>query len=113
MVFFLTEETWGRGWCISYGQAQGGREELLGQSRRREDRPLAEAVLGLVPAHAVGKGGEFIWPTKTVAARAMRIARLTVRELEEGRPWPDWARRAIAEGWKPPRRWKPPRLRVV
>jgi hypothetical protein len=31
-----------------------------------------------------------------------------IRENEQQRLWPTWAKKAIAEGWKPPRRWKPP-----
>lgn len=41
-------------------------------------------------------------------ASAMRAALKAARhEFDSGRPMPEWATRALENGWKPPRGWKP------
>ncbi len=46
----------------------------------------------------------FFWESMSDAKAALRVAKLA---LKSERPMPDWARTAIANGWKPPRGWKP------
>lgn len=107
-VFYLVEETWGRGWCVGWDPGDG-RAKLLGQGRDQ----LSQRLIVEVPRYAIPDGrsstGEAYWSSKRRAALAMRMARLVSREMEDGVPWPRWAKQAIAEGWKPPRRWRPRR----
>jgi hypothetical protein len=42
---------------------------------------------------------------KKDATAAMKRAREALRHIEK--PWPEWAVKAKAEGWKPPKNWKP------
>jgi len=46
----------------------------------------------------------YFWDNKREAHAAFRIAKAA---LEQEKPMPDWAKKAVAEGWKPPRGWKP------
>jgi hypothetical protein len=105
--FELEEATWGDGWCIQW-QGDDGRRGFLGKVRLS---PMAELVTRAVCPEVEPVScseGRFVWATKAQAARAMRLARLRVREVKEGCQWPSWAHKAIAEGWKPPKRWRPP-----
>jgi hypothetical protein len=102
MRFHLAEETWGRGWCV--GWVAEGEEWFLGQ----QCSDVSKKVAGEIAPAGRSKEGVYYWVTKAQAARAMRLARVHIRENEQQRLWPTWAKKAIAEGWKPPRRWKPP-----
>lgn len=45
----------------------------------------------------------------TEAARKLLLltCKNALKSARDARPWPDWAIAATAEGWKPPRGWKP------
>ncbi len=43
------------------------------------------------------------WDNEKEALAALRVAR---EVLKQDRPMPDWAQKALAEGWKPPKGWK-------
>lgn len=43
------------------------------------------------------------WELERDAKAALRLAR---EALKQDRPLPDWAQKALAEGWKPPKGWK-------
>ena len=49
----------------------------------------------------------FYWESKTGATQALRLAKIAVKELRDNKPWPDWAKQAMAHGWKVPKGWKP------
>lgn len=63
----------------------------------------------LVEFDSRSSNGAYIWKTKRRAACAMRLACAELKSVQLGCPFPDWARKALAEGWKPPRRWRPTR----
>lgn len=46
----------------------------------------------------------FYWESDKAARFALRAAKLA---LKHKRPLPSWAKTAIANGWKPPKGWKP------
>lgn len=48
-----------------------------------------------------------VWDTKSDAMKALRAARAAVKAVKSGKPMPPWAVTATAEGWKPPKGWKP------
>ena len=52
-------------------------------------------------------GGGFCFYSKKDAQGALRAAKATNDSFEKNLPWSDWAIRAKAEGWKPPRGWSP------
>ncbi len=43
------------------------------------------------------------WDSQKQATAALRVAK---EALKQDRPMPDWAKTALAEGWKPPKGWK-------
>lgn len=47
--------------------------------------------------------GSFYWPTVRAARQALAAISLAV---QSGKPWPEWAIKAKAAGWKAPKRWK-------
>jgi hypothetical protein len=56
----------------------------------------------------------FYWDTKAKAQQALRRAKVAIREANMLRkqhkaktPWPDWAIKAKAAGWEPPKNWMP------
>jgi hypothetical protein len=51
-------------------------------------------------------GRGYYWETKRAATTALRAMNLAIKN-DGGPPWPEWATKAAAEGWKPPKGWKP------
>jgi hypothetical protein len=49
----------------------------------------------------------FFWETRAAAASALKMAKTQAEALLAGRSWPEWAVKAKAEGWTPPKGWKP------
>lgn len=48
----------------------------------------------------------YVWPSMKLARQALRAVRAAIKD-RSGVPWPDWAVKAQAAGWKPPKGWKP------
>ncbi len=48
----------------------------------------------------------YYWEGNSHATNAFRLINTALKN-DPGVPWPEWAMRAKAEGWKPPRGWKP------
>ncbi len=51
------------------------------------------------------ENGAFFWESRSSAAKALKVAKEAVKNRE--RPLPEWAKKAIAEGWKAPKGWQP------
>lgn len=52
--------------------------------------------------------GGFSFESRELVKRAMGEAKAALKALKEGGdPWPEWARIALANGWRPPKGWKP------
>lgn len=71
----------------------------------------SRAAWGAAPAL---EGAGYFWETKaqaTTALRAanaaLRAANATVKTAQSSVPLPEWAKQALAAGWKMPRGWKP------
>lgn len=107
------------GWCYriawylvkedGLGTALG--EELyepsaLTRANSADDRDHITATLAAGNSDGVERDQDgFFWRSLSDAEKALRAARHAVRTLAS--PWPDWALRAKAAGWRPPRGWKP------
>lgn len=50
-------------------------------------------------------GNGFFWESEKDARAAMRIVK---EACKQERPMPEWATKALAAGWKPPKGWKAP-----
>lgn len=46
------------------------------------------------------------WQSKTKAQAALRAINAAIKD-RASKPWPDWAVKAKAAGWKAPENWKP------
>jgi hypothetical protein len=57
--------------------------------------------------HLAPQGQGFYWESKKGAAEALRLVKVAIKELKDNKPWPEWAKQAAANGWKPPKGWKP------
>ena len=49
--------------------------------------------------------GGFYWESKGEATKALKLAKVAARGVVG--EYPEWAKKAILEGWKAPRGWKP------
>jgi hypothetical protein len=70
---------------------------------------ISEKLEKLCPPDYV-QGEVFFWDSRTAGQRALRMARQLWKEWKSNKPWkpwPAWARKASAEGWKPPKGWEP------
>ncbi len=71
---------------------------------------VTDGLRKLFPPDDVGRAHSpdtMFWNTASRAKQARSIARMIQKQFESNRPWPEWALKAKAEGWKPPRGWKP------
>lgn len=83
-------------------------EKKLAKAKTDEDREHLAACLAA--AHSKGVEHDstgFFWESKSAATAALRLARAQIKACRDNKPWPDWALQAHAEGWRPPRGWKP------
>jgi hypothetical protein len=48
----------------------------------------------------------YYWESRKDAQAALRACKASVKD-KSSKPWPDWAVKAKAAGWKPPKNWKP------
>lgn len=113
----LVEDIWERGWSIGWFDIRPDGssdmnvllgEPISGDNRLSHQQNIA-ALRGAQRVRVVcsSTSGAYIWESKKQAARAMRLARAELKAIQTGRPFPEWAKQALAEGWKPPRRWRP------
>lgn len=70
------------------------------------DHLEATRAAALVPGN-VGTGNILYWETMRGARLALKAARAAVKAVQAGKPWPDWALQAKAQGWTPPKGWTP------
>lgn len=54
-----------------------------------------------------GQLGRLEWSSESTVRKALRAAKAAVEVWQAGVPLPDWAIKAQAEGWAPPKGWKP------
>ena len=68
-----------------------------------EDRPHIAATLAVKSLKPDRDIGGFWWETQREAKHALIAANAAIK----GAPWPDWAVKAKAAGWSPPKGWTP------
>jgi hypothetical protein len=49
----------------------------------------------------------FIFSSQTEAKKAIKAINLAIKEYYTNKPYPEWAKIAIENGWKQPKGWKP------
>lgn len=91
------------------GGSIGDRGEKAGKGQEPTDREVWETWIAerIAAETASGRIGrlEYYWESHKAAATALRTIKEAWKHRE--RPLPEWARQAIAAGWKAPKGWKP------
>lgn len=72
----------------------------------------ARSAASLTNGERCKRGGSllhdaFVWERRSDAAAALKLIKAGVAARKAQRPMPEWARTAIANGWKPPKGWTP------
>jgi hypothetical protein len=49
----------------------------------------------------------FYWESRNKAQAALRAANVALKIARDNTPWPEWAKQALAAGWKAPKGWRP------
>jgi hypothetical protein len=70
------------------------------------DRDHILASLTAKKTAGVERDRSYYWESHAAATKALRLINVTLK-ADGGAPWPDWAIKAKAEGWKAPKGWKP------
>jgi hypothetical protein len=107
----IEEGQYGRyriGWFLADHQEMGVMlgQRLMQQESPPEDRDVWESWMAertaaeTSPEHDIDG---YYWETKVAATAALRHIR---EALRQDRSLPEWAQKALAEGWKPPKGWK-------
>jgi hypothetical protein len=52
-------------------------------------------------------GGDFIFPSEKHAKACLRQINIELNSRKSDTPLPEWAKTALANGWTPPKNWKP------
>lgn len=100
------------GWLISWylaetgdmGAALGEGSPLAGSKDEHDIASLA-AKAAATPS-TIGFNG-YRWESRADAQRALRAAKAALLDARSKVPLPDWAKQALAAGWKMPKGWKP------
>lgn len=98
IYWFLAEEQ-ELGACVGEGDEHLN-EEAPTEKEHWEYWVSAKAVYLLNPEQDF-KG--FYFESKPAAQKALNVAK---QAMKQDRPLPEWAQKALAEGWKPPKGWK-------
>lgn len=71
---------------------------------------LAETTIGdgKFPGTHLDRNGWY-WPSNTAASNVLRAIKEAIKYHRSNNKTslPDWALKALSEGWKPPKKWKP------
>ena len=77
---------------------------LGGSGSSDHETQLAEAAICDSGVNCSSSSRAFVFESERDARRALRAARAAVKA---GKVWPEWATTAVANGWSPPKGWKP------
>ena len=96
------------GWFLADEQEFG---LMLGESNSdvpdKETQVAMETIRALPEAdRPISMGSrEWVWGNMSSAKRALAAAKLAIKNIKH--PMPEWALKAVSEGWKPPKGWTP------
>jgi hypothetical protein len=89
------------------GESDFTEEDLKKLKPEDEDRDHIVATIAAGKTPSVQKNGRgFFWDTSAAAKKALVAIRAAIKS-DDGGPWPEWAIKAKANGWTPPKGWKP------
>jgi|GEM_PF-4233254 len=87
------------------GQSADMSEEVSRKSRDDRETYLAEQAAKSSKAEAEIVGGIYVWESYRAADAVRKAAMLAIKT--DAAEMPEWATKALAAGWKPPKGWKP------
>ena len=90
-------------WGLALDRGEVGSEDL--EHRAATVGAASQKHTQMYQSGQVASG--FYWERRSDAQQALALAKLRIKEAREKTPWPQWAREAVAHGWKPPKSWKP------
>jgi len=100
------------GWCIAWFDEDEGVEGdlVIGEmGADPESDEISRVVLGLgTHDYCQHETGRLYWESLSTTRKALVVARKVWKAVKAKRPYPDWAVKALAEDWKPPKGWIPP-----
>lgn len=106
--------SYGLAWFDEDGEGLrfGEDAEVEQLSRPPADRELAEHWHAYEAARKIAgcnptQRGALLWESMAQATAARAAARAAVKVAASEVPWPEWAKLALAAGWKAPRGWNP------
>lgn len=70
-----------------------------------EHRAATEGAIALNTGELDADG--LYWYTRSAASKALTAAKAALTVHRSAKPWPEWAKQALAAGWKAPKGWKP------
>lgn len=88
------------------GAYLGDERDITKLDMTNEHHVATKAALDSGPSGTDWKG--FYWESKAHAKRALIAAKAAIKLMRSSIPWPEWAKIALAAGWKPPKGWEPP-----
>lgn len=100
-------------WWIPEDGDTGGALGACGEERFRVDcsdaekREMAIAFRTARANWAFLDGEGLYWETEPAARKALKAIKDAWRINKSERPWPQWAKDALAAGWKAPKGWSP------
>jgi len=104
LVWYFPEEEDTGGFLGDADYAEGS----LSKAKTQEERETIAAhfaVKGLCDFKSSSYG--FIFESKSKAKAALTAANAAIKVQRSEKPWPEWAKTALAAGWKAPKGWKP------
>lgn len=79
----------------------------LETAKNSEDREVAIACLAAGESPDCKRDHDgYYWDDKKTAASALRFVKHALK-TDGGPPWPEWAIKAVAAGWRAPKGWRP------
>jgi len=109
LVVFEKQNVYRIGWYLQEEQDMGA---TLGEEDKREfskdewDYKLAIETIEALPDVEKDKDGYF-WESRKEAQEVLKQIKTAIKSYQSGVKMPDWAKKALAAGWKPPKGWKP------
>lgn len=79
--------------------------------KRKKDPESREHIAATIAAsRTVGverDSNGYYWGSRKAASAALKACKIAMKVARAGTPWPEWAVKASAAGWKPPKGWTP------
>ncbi len=89
--------------CVDDGEIGGALGEFEDDGQSKELCKLCREAGGKQKQSRTA----FLWDDEADAKKALRRIEAGMLAWEDGKSWPEWALKAKAEGWTPPKGWTP------